>query len=39
MQCARVREAGGERALWEQHRELERGSAIRIYEGARFTSR
>jgi peptide chain release factor len=34
----RVREAGGERALWEQHRELERGNAIRSYVGARFTS-
>lgn len=32
-------EAGGRRALWDQNRELERGNAIRTYEGERFRRR
>ena len=35
----RAGEAGGKRALWDQHRQLERGNAVRTYEGARFTKR
>jgi peptide chain release factor len=29
-------EAGGRRALWERNQALERGNAVRTYEGARF---
>ncbi|MDB5576807.1 MAG: peptide chain release factor [Bradyrhizobium sp.] len=29
-------EAGGKRALWGQHHALERGNAVRSYEGERF---
>ncbi|MEG3148924.1 peptide chain release factor H [Sphingomonas sp. ZT3P38] len=32
----RLDEAGGKRALWNQNRELERGNAVRTYEGERF---
>jgi peptide chain release factor len=35
----RADEAGGKRALWDQNRELERGNAVRTYEGARFRRR
>ncbi len=35
----RASEAGGKRALWDQNRELERGNAVRTYEGTRFTLR
>jgi peptide chain release factor len=28
--------ADGKRALWQQNRELERGNAVRTYEGAKF---
>jgi peptide chain release factor len=35
----RASEAGGKRALWDQNRELERGNAVRTYEGTRFTPR
>ena len=28
--------AGGKRALWGQNRELERGNAVRSYEGVKF---
>lgn len=28
--------ADGKRAVWQQHRELERGNAVRTYEGTRF---
>lgn len=31
--------AEGKRALWDQNRELERGNAIRTYEGERFRRR
>jgi hypothetical protein len=31
--------AGGKRALWALNQELERGNAIRTYEGARFMPR
>lgn len=33
----RVGEAGGKRALWDQNRQIERGNAVRTYEGRRFT--
>lgn len=32
----RANQAGGKRALWDQNRELERGNAVRTYEGERF---
>jgi peptide chain release factor len=32
----RADEAGGKRARWDQSRELERGNAVRTYEGERF---
>ena len=32
----RESEAGGKRALWGQHHALERGNAVRTYEGERF---
>jgi peptide chain release factor len=32
-------EAGGKRALWDRNRDLERGNAVRTYEGARFVLR
>ncbi|HEX7850778.1 MAG TPA: peptide chain release factor H [Sphingomonas sp.] len=35
----RADEAGGKRVLWDQNRELERGNAVRTYEGARFRRR
>lgn len=35
----RADEAGGKRALWDQNRELERGNAVRTYEGERFRRR
>jgi peptide chain release factor len=35
----RASEAGGKRSLWTQNRELERGNAVRTYEGTRFTLR
>ena len=35
----RADEAGGKRALWYQNRELERGNAVRTYEGERFRRR
>lgn len=35
----RAGEAGGKRALWDQNRDLERGNAIRTYEGERFRLR
>lgn len=35
----RADEAGGKRALWDQNRELERGNAVRTYEGERFRHR
>jgi peptide chain release factor len=35
----RVGEATGKRALWDQNRQLERGNAVRTYEGPRFTMR
>jgi peptide chain release factor len=35
----RANEAGGKRTLWNQNQELERGNAVRSYEGARFTMR
>lgn len=35
----RANEAGGKRALWDQSRELERGNAVRTYEGERFRRR
>lgn len=35
----RADEAGGRRLLWDQNREVERGNAVRTYEGERFTSR
>lgn len=35
----RAGEAGGKRALWDQNRELERGNAVRTYEGERFRRR
>jgi peptide chain release factor len=35
----RAAEAGGYRALWDQNRQLERGNAVRTYEGARFIMR
>ncbi len=31
--------AGGKRALWQQNRELERGNAVRVYEGVAFAPR
>ena len=35
----RAGEAGGKRALWGQNRELERGDAVRTYEGTGFRAR
>lgn len=35
----RADEAGGKRVLWDQNRELERGNAVRTYEGERFRLR
>lgn len=35
----RADEAGSKRALWNQSRELERGNAVRTYEGERFRRR
>ena len=35
----RADEAGRRRALWGQNRELERGNAVRTYEGQRFRRR
>jgi len=35
----RAGEAGGKRALWDQNRKLERGNAIRTYEGELFRRR
>ena len=35
----RAAEAGGHRALWDRNRQLERGNAVRTYEGARFILR
>lgn len=35
----RADEAGSKRALWDQNRELERGNAVRTYEGERFRRR
>jgi peptide chain release factor len=35
----RADEAGGRRLLWDQNREVERGNAVRTYEGERFRSR
>jgi peptide chain release factor len=35
----RADEAGGKRALWSHNRELERGKAVRTYEGERFRRR
>ena len=35
----RAGEAGGKRGLWDQNRELERGNAVRTYEGERFRRR
>jgi peptide chain release factor len=35
----RADEAGGKRARWDQSRELERGNAVRTYEGERFRRR
>lgn len=35
----RADEAGGKRALWDHNRELERGNAVRTYEGERFRRR
>jgi peptide chain release factor len=35
----RESEAGGKRALWGQHHALERGNAVRTYEGERFGPR
>lgn len=35
----RADQAGGKRALWDQNRELERGNAVRTYEGERFRRR
>ena len=35
----RADEAGGKRALWDKNRELERGNAVRTYEGERFRRR
>ena len=35
----RAGEAGGKRALWDQHHALERGNAVRSYEGERFRLR
>lgn len=35
----RANEAGGKRARWDQSRELERGNAVRTYEGERFKRR
>ncbi len=35
----RANEAGGKRALWDQSQELERGNAVRTYEGERFRRR
>ncbi|MDH7973146.1 peptide chain release factor H [Sphingomonas sp. AR_OL41] len=32
-------EAGGRRELWGQHHALERGNAVRVYEGERFRLR
>ena len=32
-------EAGGKRALWDRHQALERGNAVRSYEGERFRLR
>ena len=32
----RASEAGGKRALWDQNRQLERGNAVRTYEGGRL---
>jgi len=35
----RANEAGGKRELWDQSRELERGNAVRTYEGEGFRRR
>jgi peptide chain release factor len=35
----RADEADGKRVLWDQNRELERGNAVRTYEGERFRLR
>ncbi len=35
----RAGEAGGKRELWDQNRELERGNAVRTYEGEGFRLR
>jgi peptide chain release factor len=35
----RASAAGDRRARWDQSRELERGNAVRTYEGPRFTAR
>lgn len=35
----RADEAGGKRARWDQSHELERGNAVRAYEGERFRRR
>jgi peptide chain release factor len=35
----RADEAGSKRALWDRNRELERGNAVRSYEGERFRLR
>jgi peptide chain release factor len=35
----RACEAGGKRELWDQNRELERGNAVRTYEGEQFRLR
>ena len=35
----RAGEADGKRALWDHNRELERGNAVRTYEGDRFRRR
>lgn len=36
---SRADESRGKRALWDQNRELERGNAVRTYEGERFRQR